>query len=158
MSAIRTLAWRAWPGPGALRASAARVAPGLLASVVVAIAARSLAVQYDAPVMLFALLLGLAMGFLSDDGRCRPGIEFAGRGVLRAGVALLGTRITLGQIVALGWEPVVMVAGSVIATIGVSMLVARALGFHMLFGLLSGGATAICGASAALALSAALPG
>ena len=37
------------------------------------------------------------------------------------------------------------------------MLVARAMGFNVLFGLLSGGATAICGASAALALSAALP-
>ena len=37
------------------------------------------------------------------------------------------------------------------------MLVARLLGFQSLFGLLTGGATAICGASAALALSAALP-
>jgi uncharacterized integral membrane protein (TIGR00698 family) len=35
--------------------------------------------------------------------------------------------------------------------------VARALGFQGIFGLLTGGATAICGASAALALSAALP-
>ena len=34
---------------------------------------------------------------------------------------------------------------------------ARAMGFNVLFGLLSGGATAICGASAALALAAALP-
>ena len=32
------------------------------------------------------------------------------------------------------------------------MLVARLMGFQSLFGLLSGGATAICGASAALAL------
>jgi len=37
------------------------------------------------------------------------------------------------------------------------MVVARALGFQSLFGLLTGGATAICGASAALALSASLP-
>ena len=37
------------------------------------------------------------------------------------------------------------------------MLAARLLGFQSLFGLLSGGATAICGASAAMALSAALP-
>jgi len=39
----------------------------------------------------------------------------------------------------------------------VSMLLARLMGFQSLFGLLSGGATAICGASAALALAAALP-
>ena len=37
------------------------------------------------------------------------------------------------------------------------MLLARLMGFQSLFGLLSGGATAICGASAALALAAALP-
>jgi hypothetical protein len=85
---------------------AGRYLPGLLASVVVAIAARSLASQYDAPVMLFALLLGMAMNFLSTDGPCKPGIELAARGVLRLGVALLGTRITLEQIAALGWEPV----------------------------------------------------
>ncbi|KAF1697679.1 YeiH family protein [Pseudoxanthomonas koreensis] len=139
------------------RTSAGRYLPGLLASVVVAIAARSLASQYDAPVMLFALLLGMAMNFLSADGPCKPGIDLAARGVLRLGVALLGTRITLEQIAALGWHPVLVVVVSVVATIVVSMLVARAMGFNVLFGLLSGGATAICGASAALALAAALP-
>jgi uncharacterized integral membrane protein (TIGR00698 family) len=46
---------------------------------------------------------------------------------------------------------------SVALTIAVSMVVARMMGFKSLFGLLSGGATAICGASAALALAAALP-
>ena len=58
---------------------------------------------------------------------------------------------------ALGWHPVLIVVLGVVLTIGVSMLAARLLGFQSLFGLLSGGATAICGASAALALAAALP-
>ena len=136
---------------------AGRYVPGLLVSVVVAIAARSLASHYQAPVMLFALLLGMAMNFLSAEGACKPGIELAARSVLRLGVALLGTRITLEQIAALGWHPVQLVVISVVVTIGLSMLVARAMGFNVLFGLLSGGATAICGASAALALAAALP-
>ena len=136
---------------------AGRYLPGLLVSVVVAIAARSLASHYQAPVMLFALLLGMAMNFLSAEGACKPGIELAARSVLRLGVALLGTRITLEQIAALGWHPVQLVVISVVVTIGLSMLVARAMGFNVLFGLLSGGATAICGASAALALAAALP-
>ena len=90
----------------AFRTLAGRYLPGLLASVVVAIAARSLASQYEAPVMLFALLLGMAMNFLSAEGPCKPGIDLAARGVLRIGVALLGTRITLEQIAALGWQPV----------------------------------------------------
>ena len=131
--------------------------PGLLVSGLVAAAAGFLSEHYHAPLMLFALLLGMAVNFLAQETRCQPGIEFASRAVLRIGVALLGTRITLAQIAALGWHPVLLVVGSVVVTIGVSMLVARAMGFNTLFGLLSGGATAICGASAALALSAALP-
>ncbi|MES2878196.1 MAG: putative sulfate exporter family transporter, partial [Pseudomonadota bacterium] len=87
----------------------------------------------------------------------KSGIEFTARHVLRWGVALLGLRITAAQVVALGWHPVMVVAISLVLTIAVSMIVARLMGFNILFGLLSGGATAICGASAALALAAALP-
>ena len=141
----------AWPQ------AARTLFPGVLACAVVAAAATFLSEHYGAPVMLFALLLGLAMNFLSGDGPCQPGIEFTARTVLRVGVALLGLRITLGQVAELGWQPLVIVVIAVVLTIGVSMAVARLMGFQSLFGLLSGGATAICGASAALALAAALP-
>ena len=133
------------------------LAPGLLACGVVGAAAAFLSEHYGAPVMLFALLLGMAMNFLSTEGACRPGIEFTSKQVLRIGIALLGLRITIAQVVALGWGPIALVIVCVVVTIGVSMLAARLMGFQTLFGLLSGGATAICGASAALALSAALP-
>ena len=131
--------------------------PGLLASAVLAIAAAFLSQHYGAPVMMLALLLGMAMNFLSAEGVCVPGIEFTARTVLRVGVALLGLRITLFQIAALGWQPVVLVLLSVALTIGTAIVAARWLGFRAGFGLLSGGATAICGASAALAIAAALP-
>ena len=133
------------------------LAPGLLASGVLAAAAAFLAQHYGAPVMLMALLLGMAMNFLSTEGACGPGIDFAARTVLRIGVALLGLRITVVQIAALGWQPIALVLLSVALTIGTSVIVARLLGFRAGFGLLSGGATAICGASAALAIAAALP-
>jgi len=142
---------------GRPNAAAKALFPGVLACAVVAAAATFLSEHYGAPQMLFALLLGLAMNFLSGDGPCAAGIEFTARQVLRIGVALLGLRITFGQIAELGWQPAAIVVVSVVLTIGVSMLVARMMGFHTLFGLLSGGATAICGASAALALAAALP-
>jgi uncharacterized integral membrane protein (TIGR00698 family) len=64
----------------------------------------------------------------------------------------------LTQVAGLGWEPVALVVVSVVLTIFLSIVVARLLGFGPHFGVLTGGATAICGASAALALSAALPG
>ena len=131
--------------------------PGVAITLVVAAAAAFLAEHYHAPPMLFALLLGIAMNFLTTEGGCQAGIEFAARDVLRAGVALLGTRITFAQIAQLGWHPIALVGASVIATILVSIVMARLFRFNALFGLLTGGATAICGASAALALSASLP-
>jgi uncharacterized integral membrane protein (TIGR00698 family) len=138
-------------------ASSRAMAPGLMVSAVLAVAATFLSQHYGAPVMLLALLLGMAMNFLSAEGGCAPGIEFTARTVLRVGVALLGLRITLFQIADLGWQPLLLVLLSVGLTIGTAIIVARLLGFRAAFGLLSGGATAICGASAALALAAALP-
>ncbi|WP_254203693.1 YeiH family protein [Aeromonas sp. FDAARGOS 1409] len=133
------------------------LAPGMAVSLVVAAAATFLSEHYGAPVLLFALLLGMALNFLSAEGSCKEGIAFTARSVLRIGVALLGMRITLGQIAELGWMPVVLVVTLVVVTIGLSVVVAKAMGFQRLFGMLTGGATAICGASAALALAASLP-
>jgi uncharacterized integral membrane protein (TIGR00698 family) len=147
------LAARFSPLPARVRS----LAPGVLACAVVGAASTFLSEHYGAPVMLFALLLGMAMNFLSSDGPCRPGIEFSAKQLLRIGIALLGLRITVAQVAALGWAPVATVVLSVVITIVVSMAAARLLGFQTSFGVLSGGATAICGASAALALSAALP-
>lgn len=148
---MTTLSISAWPSQGRL------LFPGMLACCVVAAAAMFLSQHYGAPVMLFALLLGMAMNFLSVDSPCKPGVEFAARQVLRIGVALLGLRITFHEVMALGWQPIALVVVSVAVTIIVGMVAAKAMGFQSLFGLLTGGATAICGASAALALSAALP-
>ena len=148
---MTALSVAAWPAQGRT------LFPGVMACAVVATAATFLGQHYGAPVMLFALLLGMAMNFLSGEGPCAPGIEFASKTVLRVGVALLGLRITAAQVVAIGWQPVVLAIVAIVLTIGLSMLAARSMGFNTLFGFLSGGATAICGASAALALAAALP-
>ena len=145
------------PRPGGSQAWLAHMAPGMLVSATVAVAALSLAQHHGAPVMLFALLLGMALNFLTQEGRCAAGIDFVAKQVLRLGVALLGLRITAAQVVALGWEPVAMVVASVALTIGLGIALARLMGFQPFFGLLTGGSVAICGASAALALSAAMP-
>jgi uncharacterized integral membrane protein (TIGR00698 family) len=123
----------------------------------VALAATFLQQHYGAPVMLFALLLGMTLNFLSTQGRCQAGIEFTARQVLRLGVALLGFRLTLSQVADLGWPPIAAVVLTVALTIAFGMALARLMGFNIFFGLLTGGAVAICGASAALALSAAMP-
>jgi len=131
--------------------------PGLLAAVTVAIAARFLSEHYGGPTMLFALLLGMGFHFLSEEGACGPGIEFASRTILQFGVALLGLGITIDQILAAGWG----VAGIVIVGIAVTMLsgplITRMMNRGWRLGLLTGGAVAICGASAALAIASVLP-
>ncbi len=131
--------------------------PGVLVAGTIAIAATFLSQTYNSPVMLFALLIGMAFHFLHEDGRCKAGVEFASRTILRIGVALLGARITISQIASLGLAPVLMVITSVVTTTLFGLWAGKRLGLGKSFGILSGGAVAICGASAALAISAALP-
>lgn len=140
-----------------LWASAGVIFPGVLASGTIALAATWLAQHYAAPVMLFALLFGMAFHFLHEEGRCTAGIEFSSKSLLRIGVGLLGVRITVAQISDLGLGPVLTVAIGVISTIAFGIAVARLLGLRPMFGLLSGGSVAICGASAALAVGSSLP-
>ncbi|MGA2795436.1 MAG: putative sulfate exporter family transporter [Roseiarcus sp.] len=131
--------------------------PGLLVAGTIALASTWLAQQYTTPVMLFALLFGMAFHFLHEEGRCVAGIEFSSRTLLRAGVALLGVKITLTQIASLGVLPVAMVVVGVATTFLVGLVLARRLGLGSAFGVLSGGSVAICGASAALAIASVLP-
>jgi uncharacterized integral membrane protein (TIGR00698 family) len=130
--------------------------PGLVVAVLATMAAASLTQRYGAPLTLMALLIGLALNFLSADRRLTPGLTLASRELLRWAIVLVGARITFAQIVALGPEALLMVVVTVAVTISVGVIAARALGFSAPFGVLAGGAVAICGGSAAMALSATL--
>lgn len=134
-----------------------RIWPGLAIGIVIALAATFVSTAYGGPQLLYALFFGLAFHFLADDPRCRPGIEFCSKTLLRTGVALLGARITFDQIASLGMAPVAIVVCAVTSTILFGWGIASFFGRTRSEGLLSGGAVAICGASAALAISAVLP-
>lgn len=136
---------------------AVRLFSGVLLAGTIAIAAVFLADHYGAPAMLFALFIGMAFNFLSSDEKCAPGVDFASRHLLRTGVALLGARITFEQLGSLGLAPILLIAAAVPATMIIGYAADRLLGRDGSFGLLTSGAVAICGASAALALSAVLP-
>jgi uncharacterized integral membrane protein (TIGR00698 family) len=144
---------RRFPGDAFL----ARIYPGLLVAVTIALAATWMSQQYRAPVMLFALLFGMTFHFLHEEGRCVAGIEFSSKAVLRVGVALLGARITVSQILGLGIMPIATVMVGIASTIALGAFAARRLGLSRSFGVLSGGAVGICGASAALAIASVLP-
>lgn len=140
-----------------LRVSVPHLAPGVGVAVTLGLAASFLGEHYGAPTMLFALLLGMALRFLHDDERAAPGINFAGRSILRLGVGLLGLRIAMGDVAAVGLGTLAFIAGAILTTILVGVLLARIFGMQGKFGALTGGAVAICGASAALAISAVMP-
>ena len=121
---------------------------GFLVAAVIAAAAQFLSDHYGAPAMLMALLLGIAFHFLSEEGACKPGIDFTARTVLRFGVALLGARISVELIVGLGPQLIFVVIAAVILALLFGLVAARLLGRGWRFGLLTGGSVAICGASA----------
>ena len=131
--------------------------PGLLAVVTVAIASRFLSNYYGSPTMLFALLLGMGFHFLYSETVCCPGIEFASKNILQLGVALLGLGVTLDQVFSIGLLPLAIVSLAILLTIISGPLLARLLNRGWRLGLLTGGAVAICGASAALAIASVLP-
>lgn len=139
--------------PAAMR----RSWPGVAVAVVIALAATYVSTSYGGPQLLYALFFGLAFHFLSEDPTCRPGIEFCSKTVLRTGVALLGAKITLAQIVSLGIAPIVTVICALATTMLFGWGLSKWLGRPAAEGVLSGGAVAICGASAAMAIAAVLP-
>ncbi|MEM1301852.1 MAG: putative sulfate exporter family transporter, partial [Pseudomonadota bacterium] len=61
--------------------------PGILISGLIALAAQFISEHYGAPAMLMALLFGIALNFLSEDGKCATGIGFSAKTILRFGVA-----------------------------------------------------------------------
>ena len=131
--------------------------PGSALAAVVALAATFVSQLHGGPQMLYALFFGVAFHYLSQEARTKAGIEFCARHVLRLGVGLLGARITAMQIAGLGWVTALTVVAAVLTTIACGLLLARRLGLSRAQGMLSGGAVAICGASAALAIAAVLP-
>ena len=133
------------------------IVPGFMLCAVIAAAASFISEHYGGPKFLYALLLGISFHFLVDNPKCIKGIELCAKKLVRVGVALLGVRIAISDISDLGLLGVIALAGGVILTISFSMLLSRFLKLPYMLGLLAGGATGICGISAAMAISSTLP-
>lgn len=129
-----------------------RFVPGIAICAIAGAAAAWLAQNYGVPIILAGLLLGLALIFASGDARTHEGLDATSRHGLRAGIVLLGLQVTLMQIAAMGAVPFLGLALVMAAALVAALLAARATGQSPAVGLLAGGSTAICGASAALAL------
>lgn len=133
------------------------LAPGILVAILIAIAAQFLSNNYQVPAMLMALLIGMALHFLGEEGKSVKGLTFSSNTILRIGIVLLGTRISIDLIISLDPNIIFIITSGVFLTIIFGILILRAFDFDWKFGVLLGGAVAICGASAAMAIAAVLP-
>ena len=131
--------------------------PGVMVCLVIALSTGFLSENYGGPQLLYALLIGLSLHFLYLNERVKAGIDFSSKTILRIGVALLGIRITFGDISEIGFSAAAIVVFAVATTVVLGAVMARFLGFSRDFGLIAGGSVGICGASAALAVASVLP-
>lgn len=140
------------PPQTASRRSLRALFPGLVVVAIAAAAATWLSEHYAMPVILSGLLLGLALNFVSTQPAVHPGLDFCSSTLLRWGIVLLGTQVTAMQMGSLG----PLAFGGLIAimalVLAAGLVGARLSGQSPYAGWLAGGATAICGASAALAI------
>lgn len=137
------------------------LAPGLALSAAVAIASVLMAPMLPRvlpiPAMVITLLLGMALNPWARAKMFQPGMRLCVNTLLRWAVALLGLRIALGDILALGLATACLVAVAMALTMVFGFALARLLGQSRGYGALAGAACAVCGASAALATSTMLP-
>ena len=147
----------------------AKLAPGLILAGALALLAVqiepmttkfALAIVYrkitiTAPVI--ALLIGVVLHPVADRPAFTVGTTFAIKNILRWAIASFGLKIALADIIGLGVGTAVMVVVAMAVTLVSGVLFARLFGRGDLYGALAGAATAVCGASAALATASVLP-
>ncbi|MFJ6620457.1 YeiH family protein [Kitasatospora sp. NPDC091335] len=133
--------------------------PGLLlAALGVAAALGVHALVPAVPELTAAVLLGMLAAHLPGlrpvvRGIARPGLSTAGKRLMRLGIVLLGLKLSLGDVLGLGWATVAMVLTVVAATFAGTLWLGRRLGLPGDQPLLVATGYSICGASAIGAVS-----
>lgn len=87
-----------WITSKQLKALGLNIYSGVIVAFTIAASATLLSEQYGAPVMLFALLIAIALHFLTEASKCESGMDLAAKSVL-AVIGLIATIIILGVVV-----------------------------------------------------------
>ncbi|UTW55850.1 YeiH family protein [Kordiimonas sp. SCSIO 12610] len=133
-----------------------KYAAGIILTLLLALCVKLIADITNAPSMLLAMIVGLCGHFVFRSNAFVAGVEVSAKQLLRLGVALLGAKIVLVDVMALGWPVILLVIAGVIFTLVSGLFVGRLFGLKSDHAILSAGSVAICGASAALAVSSVL--
>lgn len=132
--------------------------PGLL--VAVGIACVATLFGHFAPVIggpVFGIVLGIVAGMAIPalhSERVAPGVGFAGKSVLQLSIVVLGTGLSLSQVVHVGGDSLPVMLGTFAVAIGGAFILGRMLGINGELSTLIGVGTGICGASAIAATTA----
>ncbi|MFD1213184.1 YeiH family protein, partial [Arthrobacter sp. GCM10027362] len=145
--------------------SARTALPDLLPGLAAAVAAVLLAFGAHAlwpavPAMSFAIVWGILAANLpgisgSVAGCLASGLRFSAKTLMRAGIVLLGARLSLAQLAELGWPALVLTVLLVLAAFAGTYLLAKAFRLPGEQPLLLAAGFSICGASAIAAVAAA---
>jgi uncharacterized integral membrane protein (TIGR00698 family) len=130
------------------------VVPGLCLALVIATLARWIAgfLPHAVGEVLVAVLLGLLAANLTALPRVTaPGIRFSVHRVLRLGIILLGARLSLGDVAAIGLQAFGLVVLCMAVAFFFAVSAGRALSLPPRLALLIGVGTAVCGNSAIIA-------
>jgi uncharacterized integral membrane protein (TIGR00698 family) len=109
--------------------------------------------------MTLAVVLGVLAANLPATGvwtagRARPGLDFAGKHLMRGGIVLLGLKVSVMDVLGLGWLALVLIAAVVAAGFGGTYLISRLFRLPPVTSLLVATGFSICGASAIGAMAA----
>ena len=141
-------------GAAAFDPPAAAWLPGLVAAVAVALVARAITSLLPATVgeVVVAIALGLLVtAALGPRPVLAPGLSLAVRRLLRIGIVLLGARLSLDAVAAVGLSVVLLVAVLIVVTLALGVAAGRLAGLPLPLTILLAVGTAICGNSAILA-------
>jgi uncharacterized integral membrane protein (TIGR00698 family) len=130
-----------------------RLGPGVALGLCLAAIAYFATKGTRVPSLLVALILGMAASFVLTKPTFKAGNDILAKPLLRIGVALMGFRITLSDLQALGWQPLLVAMVAAFGTLCLGYLVGRALKLPRATAFLTATSVAICGASAALAIA-----
>jgi uncharacterized membrane protein YadS len=105
--------------------------------------------------IVLGVLVGAVVPVLKVD-RCRPGYDFTSKNLLQLSIVVLGTGLSLQQVVQVGGSSLPVMLGTLAVALGGAWLFGRLLGVRGDTRTLIGVGTAICGASAIAAATAAI--
>ena len=138
------------------------IAPGLILAIVLAFAGQFLSDFIGVTLMglpkspISAIMMAIILGIIVRNtitlpASFQPGIRFGLVRILRLGIVLLGIRLSLGEVGAIGLQSLPVIIGAVVSALLIVTYLSRKLGLSGKLGTLLAVGTSICGATAIVA-------